>query len=145
MLVTERLRHGFHDLQTMKLDRNEDTLCNRPTRKDIQRNGSICQPYERSIYERTFMSEPIENYVIPNEPSNHNVNKKRHRTFRQHREPSRIPRTLQHLSNKRRKVGAFDYKCMFSSTPPSSKMLCLFKVRKHKLGLNPLRHFVKLY
>ena len=48
-----------------------------------------------SIYERTFMSQPIENYVIPNEPSNHNLDKKRvqkrHRTLRRAREPSRIP------------------------------------------------------
>ena len=41
------------------------------------------------------MSEPIENYVIPNEPSNHDLDKKRlqkrHRTFRRDRKPSRIP------------------------------------------------------
>ena len=49
----------------MKLDRNKDTLCGRPTRKDVEQNGSVCKPYERSIYEGTFMSEPIENYVIP--------------------------------------------------------------------------------
>ena len=51
VLVAESLQHGFHDLQTMKLDRNEDTLCSRPTRKDVELNGSICKPYERSIYE----------------------------------------------------------------------------------------------
>ena len=96
--------------------------------------------YERSIYERTFMSEPIENHVISNEPSYHNLDKKhlqkRHRTCRRDREPSRIPvRTLQRLSNKSRKVREFVYKCMCSSTPRSSKMYCYIKVRKLKLEL----------
>ena len=126
----------------MKSHRNEDTVCGRPTLKDVERNGSIRKPYERSIYERTFQltSESIKNHVIPNEPSNHNLDRehlqKRHRTFRRDREPSRIPvRTLQHLSNKSRKVREFVYKCMCSSTPPSSKMHCYIKVRKHKLKL----------
>ena len=66
----------------------------------------------RSIYKQRFMSEPIENYVVPNEPSNHNLDKKhlqnRHHSFRCDREPSRIPiRTLQRLSNKSRKVREF--------------------------------------
>ena len=101
MLVVESLWHGFHDLQMLKLDRNEDTLCGRPTRKDVERNGSICKPYDRSIYERTFISEPVKNYVIPNEPSNHNLDRKR--LLKRDREPSRIPiRTLQRLSNKRK-------------------------------------------
>ena len=86
-------------------------------------------------------------YVIPNGPLNHNLDKKRlqkhHRTFRRDREPSRISiRTLQRLSNKSREVRKFVYKCMCSSTPPSSKMHCFFKVRKHKLKLKssePLR------
>ena len=92
--------------------------------------------YERSIYERTFMSEPIENYVIPNKPSNHNRGKKRHRTFRRHREPSRIPlRTLQRLSNKTREVREFVYKCVCSSTRRLEKCIAFFKVRKHKLKL----------
>ena len=93
-MVVESLRHGFPDLQTMKLDRKEDTLCGRPTQKDFERNMSVCKPYERSIYKGTFMSEPIENYVISNEPSNHNLDRKRllkrHRTFRRDREPSRF-------------------------------------------------------
>ena len=96
--------------------------------------------YERSLYERTFMGEPIENHVISNEPSYHNLDKKhlqkRHRTCRRDREPSRIPvRTLQRLSNKSRKVREFVYKCMCSSTPRSSKMYCYIKVRKLKLEL----------
>ena len=95
------------------------------------------------------MSELIENYVIPNEPSNHNLDKKRlqkrHRTFRCDREPSRIPvGTLQRLSNKSRKVREFAYKCTCSSTPPSSKMHCYFKVMKHKLKLISSEIKVKL-
>ena len=89
------------------------------------------------------MSEPIDKLsilCIPNEPLNHNLDKnrlqKRHRTFRRDHEPSRIPiRTLQCLSNKSRKVREFVYKCMCSCTPPSSKMQCFLKVRKHKLKL----------
>ena len=126
----------------MKSHRNEDTVCGRPTLKDVERNGSVRKPYERSIYERTFKltSESIENHVIPNEPSNHNLDKehlqKRHRTFRRDREPSRIPvRTLQRLSNKSRNVRESVYKCMCSSRPPSSKMHCYIKVRKHNLKL----------
>ena len=40
----------------MKSYTNEHTVRGRPTRKDIRRfrNGSVCKPYERSIYERTF-------------------------------------------------------------------------------------------
>ena len=45
----------------------------RPTLKDVERfrNGSVCEPYERSLYERTFMSEPfIEKHAISTELSN---------------------------------------------------------------------------
>ena len=68
------------------------------------------------------MSKPIENHVIPNEVSNLTLDKKhlqkRRRNFRRDREPSRIPvRILQRLSNKRRKVREFVYKCICSSTP----------------------------
>ena len=109
------------------------------TVEDVGQNGSIRKPYEQSLYERTFLSELIENHVIPNEPSYHNPDKrllqKRHRTFRRDREPSRIPvRTLQRLRNKSRKVREFVYKCMCLSTPPL-KMYFYVKVRKHKLKL----------
>ena len=48
----------------MKSHTNEHTVRDRPTLKDVQRfrNGSQRKPNERSIYERTFMSEPIENH-----------------------------------------------------------------------------------
>ena len=93
------------------------------------------------------MSEPIENYVIPNEPSNHNRGKKCHRTFRRHREPSRIPvRTLQRLSNTRRKVREFVYKCVRSSTHRLQKCIVFFKVRKHKLKFksSKTRNYIKV-
>ena len=68
----------------------------------------ISQTTDFHFVSQTTVSQ---NYVIPNEPSNHNLNKKRlqkrHRTFRRHREPSGIPRTLPRLSNKRRKVREF--------------------------------------
>ena len=88
-----------------------DTVCNtlkthtkyahivrgRPTLKDVERfrNGSVREPYERSLYERTFMSEPfIEKHAISTELSNVSREKHRrksHRVCRPDREPSRIP------------------------------------------------------
>ena len=47
----------------------------RPTLKDVERfwNGLVCEPYERSLYERTFKSEPfIEKRAISTEPANVN-------------------------------------------------------------------------
>jgi len=42
--------------RAMKSHTNEHTICGRPTLKDVKdfRNRSVCKPYERSIYERTF-------------------------------------------------------------------------------------------
>ena len=42
------------------------TFRGRSTLKDVERfrNGSVHKLYERSLYERTFMSEPIENHAI---------------------------------------------------------------------------------
>ena len=68
-----------------------DTKCahsvrGRPTLKDEERfwNGLVCKPYERSLYERTFMSEPfIEKHAISTEsttkrnPQNDNSPKSR--------------------------------------------------------------------
>ena len=79
----------------------------RPALKDVERfrNGSVREPYERSLYERTFMSEPfIEKHAISTELSNVNREKHRrksHRVCRRDREPSRIPiRSLKRLRNK---------------------------------------------
>ena len=93
-----------------------DTKCahsvrGRPTLKDEEhfRNGLVRKPYERSLYERTFMSEPfIEKHAISTESCNVNREKhklKSHRVCRRDREPSRIPiRSLKSLRNKTRKV-----------------------------------------
>ena len=62
-----------------------DTKCahsvhGRPTLKDEERfrNGLVCKPCERSLYERTFMSEPfIEKYAISTELCN--VNREKHK------------------------------------------------------------------
>ena len=60
-----------------------DTKCahsvrGRPTLKDEERfrNGLVRKPYESSLYERTFMSEPfIEKHAISTEL--HNVNERK--------------------------------------------------------------------
>jgi len=60
----------------MKSHTNEHTVQGRPTLKDVKRfrNGSVCKPYERSIYERNILSEFIKNHVIPKEPSTGAIN-----------------------------------------------------------------------
>ena len=86
-----------------------DTKCahsvhGRPTLKDEERfrNGLVRKPYERPLYERTFMSEHfIEKHAISTELCNVNREKhklKSHRVCRRDREPSRIPiRSLKSL------------------------------------------------
>ena len=67
----------------MKSHTNEHTVRGRPTLKDVQcfRNGSVRKHNERSIYERTFMSEPNQaGTFIPNELSNLNLDKKHFRS-----------------------------------------------------------------
>ena len=48
--------------RALKSDTNEHAVGGRPTRKDVEgfRNGSVCKPYGTSLYERTFMSKPID-------------------------------------------------------------------------------------
>ena len=113
-----------------------DTKCahsvhGRPTLKDEERfrNGLVRKPYERSLYERTFMSEPfIEKDAISTELCNVNREKhklKSHRVCRHDREPSRIPiRSLKSLRNKSRKVREFVYARIFSCFPMSSTLYC---------------------
>ena len=79
-------------LKYLKPDTNAHTVCGRPTLKGFERfwKGSLRELYERSIYERTFLSEPIENHAISNELSNVNHVKKHlhkhYRVFRRDRE-----------------------------------------------------------
>ena len=101
----------------------------RPTLKDIERfrNGSVREPYERSLYERTFMSELfIEKHALSTELSNVNREKHRrksHRVCRRDREPSRIPiRSLKRLRNKSRKVRKFVYARILPCIPMSSTL-----------------------
>jgi len=99
--------------RAMKSDTNEHTctIHGRPTLKDVKRfrNGSVCKPYERSIYERTFWVKlsRIMLYQRSYQPGLSTLQldkkhlQKRHRIFRHDREPSRIPaRTQERLSNK---------------------------------------------
>ena len=101
------------------------------TVKDVEsfRNGSVCEPYERSLYKRTFMSEPlIEKHAISTELPDANREKhksKSHRVCRRDREPSRIPiRSLKSLGNKlkSRKVRKFVYARILSCIPMSSTL-----------------------
>ena len=113
-----------------------DTKCahsvhGRPTLKDEERfrNGLVRKPYERSLYERTFMSEPfIEKHAISTESCNVNREKhklKSHRVCRRDREPSRIQiRSLKSLRNKSRKVREFVYARVLSCFPISSTLYC---------------------
>ena len=97
--------------------------------KNIERfrNGSVREPYEISLYERTFMSEPfIEEHAISTELCNVNREKHRHkshRVCRRYREPSRIPiRSLKRLRNKSRKVRKIVYARVLSCIPMSSTL-----------------------
>ena len=80
---------------------NTHTVCGRPTLDVFERfmKGSLRGLYERSIYERTFLSEHFKNHATSNELSNVNHVKKhlhkRYREFRRDREPSRIPKRTQ--------------------------------------------------
>ena len=109
----------------------------RPTLKDIERfrSGSVREPYERSLYERTFMSEPlIEKHAISTERTYVNREKHRHkshRVCRRDREPSRIPiRSLKRLRNKSRKVRKFVYARILSCIPMSSTLYCYVNAKK---------------
>ena len=56
------------------------SVCGKPKLKDVDRfrNGSVREPYERSLSEQTFTSEPfIEKHAISTELSN--VNREKHK------------------------------------------------------------------
>ena len=120
----------------LKPHTNAHTVYGRPTRNVFEcfMVGSLRGLYERSINERPFLSKPIENHAMSNELSNVNHVKKHlhkhYQVFRLDREPSRIPRTLERLRNKNRKVRKFVHKGIRSHTPKSFKVHCYVKVKK---------------
>ena len=81
---------------TLKPHTNAHSICGRPRENVFERfmKGSLRGFYERLIYERTFLSERIENHAISNAPSKvKRVKKhlnKHYRVFRRDGEPSRI-------------------------------------------------------
>ena len=138
-VVLERKHKNYDFFFPLKPRTIAHAVCGRPTLNVFERfmKGSLRGLYERSIYERTFLSERTENHAISNEPSNVNHAKKHllkhYRVFRCDREPSRIPiQTLERLRSKNRKVREFVYKGIRSCTPKSSKVHCYVKVKKQR-------------
>ena len=123
---------------TLNIHTKSHTVRGRPTLKLVERfgNGSVRELYERSIYERSFTSEPfIEKYqakpAISNELSHIMFTCKHNRVFRRDREPSRIPEaTLKRLRRKGRKLKEFVYERIRPSIPKSSWLRRYVKVRK---------------
>ena len=109
----------------------------RPTLKDVEcfQNRSVHEPYERSLYEQTFMNAPfIKKHAISTEVSNvsrENHRWKSNRLCRCDCEPSRIPiRSLIRLRNKGRKVRKFVYARILSCIPMSSTLYCYVNAKK---------------
>ena len=123
---------------TLNIRTKSQTVRGTPTLKLVERfgNGSVRELYERSIYERSFTSEPfIEKYqakpAISNELSHIMFTCKQNRVFRRDREPSRIPEaTLKRLRRKGRKLKEFVYERIRPSIPKSSWLRRYVKVRK---------------
>ena len=123
---------------TLNIHTKSHTVRGRPTLRLVERfgNGSVRELYERSIYERSFTSEPfIEKYqakpAISNELSHIMFTCKHNRVFRRDREPSRIPEaTLKRLRRKGRKLKEFVYECIRPSIPKSSWLRRYVKVRR---------------
>ena len=123
---------------TLNIHTKSHTVRGRPTLKLVERfgNGSVRELYERSIYERSFTSEPfIEKYqakpAISNELSHIMFTCKHNRVFRRDREPSRIPEaTLKRLRRKGRKLKEFVYERIRPSIPKSSWLRRYVKVRR---------------
>ena len=90
--------------RAMKSHTNEHTA-----RVKRFRNGSVCKAYERSIYQRTFLSEVTKNHVIPKELSTGAFNV----FFRRDSEPSRIPARIHNVwANKSRKKRELRQDCV---------------------------------
>ena len=99
-------------------------------------NWSVRELYERSIYKRSFTSEPsIEKYqakpAISSELPLIMFTCKHNRVFRRNREPSRTPKaTLKRLRRKGRKLKEFVYERIRPSIPKSSWLRRYVKVRR---------------
>ena len=95
----EKLRTDSTISGAMKSYTNEHTVRGRPTLKDIKcfLKGSVRGLYERSIYERTFLGESIENHVrcILNELSDVNHVFPRANSIRRSKELSTVCPPLQ--------------------------------------------------
>ena len=132
--VRERNSMAF----TLDIHTKSHTVRGRPTLKlvDRFRNGSVCELYERSIYERSFMSElSIAKYqakhAISNKLSHIMFTCKHNRVFRRDREPSRIPEPiLKRLRSKTKKLKEFVHERIRSSIPKSSRLRRYVKFRK---------------
>ena len=103
---------------------NMQSLHSRPTLKDVEyfRNGSVREPYERSLYKQTFMREPfIEKHAISNKLSNVNREEQKHKSHcvcRCDHEPRRIPiRSLKSLRNKSRRFENMAMRVFFRVYP----------------------------
>ena len=99
---------------TLNIHKKSHAVRGRPTLKLVERfvNGSVRDFYERSIYERSFTSEPsIEKYqakpAISNELSHIMSTCQHNRVFRRDREPSRIPQATP--KRLRRELNEFIY------------------------------------
>ena len=100
---------------TLNVHTKSHTIRGRPTLKLVERfgNGSVRELYERSIYERSFTSQPsIEKHqakpAISNDLSHFMFTYKHNRVFRRDREPSKIPEaTLKRLRRKGRRPKEF--------------------------------------
>ena len=69
----------------LKPHTNAQTVCGRPILNVFERfiKGSLRELYDRSIYERTLLSKPIESHAISNELFNVNQTKKHlHKHYR---------------------------------------------------------------
>ena len=126
VLSLNQERVNSMESKTLKTRTKVNTVRGRPAVREL---------YERSIYERTVMSElSIEGYAISNQLFT--VKLRRHyRVFRRDREPSRIPvRTLKCLRNKSRKMMEFVYKRILPSIPKSSKLQFYTHVKVRKFS-----------
>ena len=109
----------------------------RPTLKAVERffNESVREPYERSLYERTFMTVNLSSrnmlcqlsYLMLIERNRH----KSHRVRRRDREPSRIPIwSLKRLRKNSRKVRKFVDARIISCIPMSFTLNCYVNAKK---------------